>query len=66
MQSLARLARTDPLTGLLNRRSWDEILASEVTRAGRTGRPFAVLMIDVDDLKSVNDRGGHPASATAC
>ncbi|MCB0866548.1 MAG: diguanylate cyclase [Solirubrobacterales bacterium] len=61
MQSLARLARTDPLTGLLNRRSWDEILASEVTRAGRTGRPFAVLMIDVDDLKSVNDRGGHPA-----
>lgn len=61
LESLARLARTDSLTGLLNRRSWDELLAAEVTRASRTGRPFAVLMIDVDDLKSVNDRGGHPA-----
>ena len=61
LESLARLARTDSLTGLLNRRSWDELLTAEVTRASRTGRPFAVLMIDVDDLKSVNDRGGHPA-----
>ena len=58
---LANLARTDPLTGLLNRRSWDEGLAAERERTRRTGRSFAVLLVDLDGLKQVNDRAGHQA-----
>jgi diguanylate cyclase (GGDEF)-like protein len=56
-----QLAQTDSLTGLANRRAAEGRLAAELDRARRTGRPLAVLLGDVDDLKAVNDRYGHQA-----
>jgi two-component system cell cycle response regulator len=55
-----RLAITDPLTGLFNRRKLDELLATEVERAVRYDRPLSIIMIDLDDLKRINDAYGHP------
>ncbi len=56
-----REARTDPLTGLANRRRFLEAVESELRRSERSGRHPAVLMLDVDGLKEVNDRHGHLA-----
>jgi diguanylate cyclase (GGDEF)-like protein/PAS domain S-box-containing protein len=53
------LAVTDPLTGLGNYRRLVEALDAEVKRTGRTGRPFAVLLLDLDRLKKINDCYGH-------
>ena len=53
------LASTDPLTGLLNRRAFNERLQQESARIQRTGRPSALLMADLDHFKSINDRYGH-------
>jgi diguanylate cyclase (GGDEF)-like protein/PAS domain S-box-containing protein len=53
------LAVTDPLTGLGNYRRLVEALDAEVKRTGRTGRPFALLLVDMDQLKKINDRCGH-------
>jgi len=50
---------TDQLTGLLNRRGLLEHFNAEVSRHDRTGEPFSVLMIDVDDFKAINDKHGH-------
>ena len=50
----------DPLTGLFNRRYLEEVLETEVRRAGRYNLPLAVTMIDVDHFKAYNDRHGHP------
>jgi diguanylate cyclase (GGDEF)-like protein len=58
---LARIALLDALTGLGNRRQFDATLGIEWTRARRSGRPLAMLMIDVDNFKAYNDRYGHPA-----
>ena len=58
---LARLSTTDPLTGLFNRRYFDETLATELNRAGRSGSPLSMLMLDVDHFKKYNDALGHPA-----
>jgi diguanylate cyclase (GGDEF)-like protein len=58
---LATLSATDGLTGLANRRRFDEVLSSEWGRASRTGLPLAVLMIDVDHFKKFNDCYGHQA-----
>jgi len=60
-EEMERLATTDALTGLANRRLFEETLKKEWSRALRTGDPLAVLMIDVDHFKSYNDRFGHPA-----
>jgi diguanylate cyclase (GGDEF)-like protein/PAS domain S-box-containing protein len=58
---LRLLARTDGLTGLLNRRSFDEELDKEVARTRRSGLPISLIMIDIDRFKLFNDRYGHPA-----
>jgi diguanylate cyclase (GGDEF)-like protein len=58
---LERLAVTDGLTGVYNHRRFQEQLAAELLRSGRTGRPLSVLMVDVDWFKRVNDAMGHPA-----
>ncbi|MBT8226946.1 MAG: diguanylate cyclase [Dactylosporangium sp.] len=60
-----RLAVTDELTGLYTRRYFQSRLASEVARARRSGGDVAVLMIDVDHFKAINDRYGHPAGDRA-
>jgi diguanylate cyclase (GGDEF)-like protein len=52
-------ALVDPLTGLHNRRSWDQLLATEDQRCSRFGYDAVIFMIDVDELKAVNDRFGH-------
>jgi diguanylate cyclase (GGDEF)-like protein len=62
---LVRRLETDPLTGLLNRRAVSERLAREQDRARRYPQPVAVLLIDVDRLKAINDRGGHAAGDVA-
>jgi diguanylate cyclase (GGDEF)-like protein len=59
VKRLERLSREDPLTGLANRRSWDESLEREFARAGRAGLPLSVLICDIDRFKFVNDRCGH-------
>ncbi len=61
MAQLQKLLRTDPLTGLYNRRTLDEVLPVEFARAQRYGHPLSLIMIDLDDFKLVNDRYGHPA-----
>jgi diguanylate cyclase (GGDEF)-like protein len=58
---LEGLARTDPLTGVPNRRVWEEELPRELDRARRTGTGLCLAMIDLDDFKSYNDRFGHQA-----
>lgn len=58
-QALQQLAVTDALTGLANRRRFDETLAREISRAERYQRPLAVLLIDVNNFKHYNDRYGH-------
>jgi diguanylate cyclase (GGDEF)-like protein len=56
---LESLARTDTLTGLNNRRMFDEALAATIQRAGRTGQPFALAYLDIDKFKTINDTHGH-------
>jgi diguanylate cyclase (GGDEF)-like protein len=61
---LARLeavARTDDLTGLANRRAWDEHLPRELSRAHRDEQPLCVAMLDLDRFKEYNDERGHQA-----
>jgi diguanylate cyclase (GGDEF)-like protein/PAS domain S-box-containing protein len=55
------MARTDALTGLPNRRAWDEEVRRELARAGRQGHPLAVVMLDLDHFKAFNDAYGHQA-----
>jgi diguanylate cyclase (GGDEF)-like protein len=58
-KALRKAAATDPLTGVANRRHFDEALQREWLRAQRTGAPVALLMIDVDYFKAYNDHYGH-------
>jgi diguanylate cyclase (GGDEF)-like protein len=60
-ETLASLATLDALTGLANRRRFDERLQQEWARARRDGTPVSLLMIDVDQFKKFNDQYGHPA-----
>lgn len=59
LDRLETLALTDGLTALPNRRAWDSRLRVEFNRFQRYGRPSSVLLLDIDDFKSVNDRFGH-------
>jgi diguanylate cyclase (GGDEF)-like protein len=58
---LARQAREDALTGLANRRYFDEAVQREVARCRRSGAGFALVTLDLDNFKQVNDRFGHAA-----
>lgn len=60
-EQLRRLATTDPLTGLANRRQAVETLENFAQRAERTGEPIGVIMLDIDHFKQINDNYGHPA-----
>ncbi|HWC43297.1 MAG TPA: diguanylate cyclase [Actinomycetota bacterium] len=60
-REVRRLARTDSLTGVPNRRAWDEELPRELARAGRSGQPVCVALLDLDHFKDYNDRHGHQA-----
>lgn len=55
------LAATDKLTGLRNRRMFDQRLEEEIARARRNDKPLSLLMLDVDDFKQINDTRGHVA-----
>jgi diguanylate cyclase (GGDEF)-like protein len=59
-----KLAALDQLTGLYNRRSGEQRLAEEISRAQRHGRPLTILLMDLDGLKAVNDKHGHAAGDT--
>jgi len=59
LEQLERLSREDSLTGLANRRCWDETLAREFERSRRQNSFLAVLLCDLDQLKEINDRFGH-------
>lgn len=61
MDELALLSSTDELTGLPNRRRLQEVVGYELVRFARHGRGFAVVMVDIDHFKAVNDRLGHRA-----
>ena len=58
---LRRLSRHDGLTGLLNRRAIEEALDAQMRRSQRSGEAFALMMLDVDHFKTINDRHGHAA-----
>ncbi len=53
-----QLAVTDPLTGLSNYRTLINVMEAETQRSRRTGRPFAILLLDLDGLKAINDEHG--------
>ncbi|MCB1007601.1 MAG: GGDEF domain-containing protein [Acidobacteria bacterium] len=61
LEQLTEMARTDPLTELCNRRAWQDELSRELARSERGGQPLAVGLLDLDELKSYNDRWGHAA-----
>jgi len=58
-EELRRQAIRDPLTGLYNRRHFDELLRGRIAEHDRSGRGFSVLMIDIDHFKRINDQHGH-------
>lgn len=62
---ILRQARTDPLTGLLNRRAFFEEVERRLERLDREGRPGALLFVDLDNLKPINDVHGHEAGDAA-
>jgi diguanylate cyclase (GGDEF)-like protein len=62
---LADEARRDPVTRVGNRRHWEECLTHEVARAAGARMPLSLIMLDVDNLKKLNDAGGHAAGDLA-
>lgn len=63
--TLRELAVTDPLTGLANHRQLVQALEAEIKRSRRTGQPLAVVLLDLDGLKQINDRHGHLSGSLA-
>ena len=60
-ERLTLMSRTDPLTGCLNRRGFEERVTAELDAAMRSGRPLALVLFDLDNFKAVNDMYGHVA-----
>ena len=60
-RELAQAALTDPLTGLANRRAWDQELAQRLTRCGRRAARLCLAVLDLDQFKEINDTQGHAA-----
>ena len=58
-EELQRLATTDTLTGVWNRRHFEQVVAAEIQRAGRYGEPLSLLLLDIDHFKAINDTHGH-------
>jgi diguanylate cyclase (GGDEF)-like protein len=65
MSELEYYSTHDPLTGLYNRRYFNEMLDYEVGRSERHGHEFSILMLDLDDFKDINDTWGHPCGDAA-
>ena len=65
LELLEHRSITDPLTGLFNRYHFDATLKREIARCSRYGAPLSLLLVDVDRLKPLNDRHGHPAGDRA-
>lgn len=63
--TLEALLKCDALTGLGNRRAFDECLASELERTARSGKPSCLLLLDIDGLKTLNDNFSHAAGDAA-
>jgi diguanylate cyclase (GGDEF)-like protein len=61
LEEVQRMAETDPLTGLANRRTFDKVLERELSRARRGGGELSLVMIDLDHFKAFNDAHGHQA-----
>jgi len=64
-EQVRHMAVSDPLTGLANYRRLLEVLENEIDRSHRTGRSFSVLLLDMDGLKTINDRFGHLVGSRA-
>lgn len=60
-EELYQLATSDPLTGLYNRRQFEELMEKEILRAARHMRTLCLALVDIDHFKPINDRHGHPA-----
>jgi diguanylate cyclase (GGDEF)-like protein len=60
LELLRAQALTDSLTGLANRRAFDDRLSTELSRARRQGDPIVLALLDIDRFKELNDRHGHP------
>lgn len=64
LEQIRSLAARDTLTGLPNRRTFEETLGRDLARTTRTGLPLSLLVLDVDHFKAINDRHGHLAGDT--
>ena len=60
MQHILSLAAVDSLTGLFNKRHFDEVFGKEVARADQTQQPLSLIVLDIDHFKKINDNFGHP------
>ncbi|MBS0309307.1 MAG: GGDEF domain-containing protein [Proteobacteria bacterium] len=65
LSQIADLVRNDDMTGTLNRHGWEELLHTELQRSQRTGHPFCVAVIRLDDFQGLLEREGIPAGETA-
>jgi diguanylate cyclase (GGDEF)-like protein len=61
MQHILSLAAVDSLTGLYNKRHFDEVFGKEVARADQTQQALSLILLDIDHFKKINDNFGHPA-----
>ena len=61
LEQVQRLADTDGLTGIANRRTFEDVLGREVLRAAHRHEPLSLVMLDIDNFKELNDRHGHQA-----